>query len=58
MSTVVWGFLGGVVLGFILEEVRDRWLWRKAMRALAVGPMSTTPPTTTELHRPSWMEDA
>lgn len=55
---LAWWFLGWVAVGWLLGEWRERSLWRQAMELLSPGPISIIPPTVTELHRPSWMEDA
>jgi hypothetical protein len=48
--TALLTFLGGVAVGYL----HDRWREARLMRRLAPlaqnAPMSTTPPTVTELH--------
>lgn len=59
MSTAICLFLGGVLVGHLAETYRQQRHWnRLAIQVFTQHPMSTTPPTLTELRRPDWMEDA
>lgn len=49
---------GSVWLGYQIQDRITEASWRRQFMQLAIRPpMITTPPTTTELHRPEWIED-
>lgn len=51
------GSLVGSALGALIAVAVDRWWWRRlAIKTFTRAPMSTTPPTLTELNRPTWTE--
>lgn len=58
LALLAWEFLAAVLVGMWLGRIGDRRLNRVAARILTRAPMSTTPPTVTELNAPTWMEDA
>lgn len=63
MTVTFWiivGGLGGIagfVLGSWISDAVGRAQWRKAAIYLWTRhPMNTTPPTTTELRQPEWIQ--
>lgn len=57
LTLMAWEFLTAVLIGMWIGRLRDRHLNRLAARILTRAPLSTRPPTVTELKPPAWMED-
>lgn len=52
-------FAASVLVGYLAEEARERWFWRRlTIRTFTSAPVSTQMPTVAELHHPTWTEDA
>lgn len=51
-------FTTSVLIGYLYDRRRENRHWRRLYQATRPGPMSTTPPTLTELRTPTWTEDS